>query len=101
MENIKLKVKGEKTGADAINDQKVESIMQAKDIQSVFSTFYNAIKKTLVKISQLEEQTGFLQIKNIDLCQALKGTVFETQLNQLCDIKKIISSVEIGFARLQ
>ena len=36
MENIKLKVKGEKTGADAINDQKVESIMQAKDIQSVF-----------------------------------------------------------------
>ena len=47
------------------------------------------------------EQTGFLQMKNIDLCQALKGTVFETQFNQLCDIKQIISSVEIGFARLQ
>ena len=52
-------------------------------------------------MSQLKNQTGFLQMKNIDLCQALKGTVFKTQLNQLCDIKQIISSVEIGFARLQ
>ena len=52
-------------------------------------------------MSQLKEQTGFLQIKNIDLCQALKGTVFKTQLNQLWDIKQIIKSVEIGFASLQ
>ena len=66
-----------------------------------FRTFYNAIKKTLVKMSQLKNQTGFLQMKNIDLCQALKGTVFKTQLNQLCDIKQIISNVEIGFALLQ
>ena len=36
MENIKSKGKGEKVGADAFKDQKVESIMQAKDFQSVF-----------------------------------------------------------------
>ena len=36
MENIKSKGKGEKVGADAIKDQKVESIMKGKDFQSVF-----------------------------------------------------------------
>ena len=40
-------------------------------------------------------------MKNIDLCHALKGTVFKTQLNQLRDIKQIVSSVEIGFASLR
>ena len=101
MEIKKFNIKSEKHSADAIKGQKLESIMQTKDFQSVFSTFYNAIKKTLVKMSQLRKQTGFLQMKNIDLCQALKGTVFKTQLNQLWDIKQIISSVEIGFASLQ
>ena len=36
MENIKSKVKGKKPAADAIKDQKVESIIQTKDFQSVF-----------------------------------------------------------------
>ena len=40
-------------------------------------------------------------MKNIDLCHALKGTVFKTQLNQLRDIKQIISRVEIRFASLR
>ena len=64
-------------------------------------TFYNVIKKTFAKISLLKEQTFFVQIKNIDLCQALKGTMFKTQLNQLWDIKQIFSCVEIGFSSLQ
>ena len=36
MENIESTGEGEKTGADAINDQKVESIILSKDFQSVF-----------------------------------------------------------------
>ena len=36
MENIKSTGKGEKTGADAINDQKVESIIQTIDFKLVF-----------------------------------------------------------------
>ena len=36
MENIMSRGKGKKTGADTIKDQKVESIMQAQDFQSVF-----------------------------------------------------------------
>ena len=36
MENIKLKLKGKRFGADAFKDQKVESIMKGKDFQSVF-----------------------------------------------------------------
>ena len=36
MENKESKGKGEKTEADAINDQKVESIIQTKDFKSVF-----------------------------------------------------------------
>ena len=47
------------------------------------------------------KQASFLQIKNIDLCQAMKGTVFKTQLNQLWDIKQIISWVKLGFSSLQ
>ena len=40
-------------------------------------------------------------MKNIDLCQALKGTVFKTQLIKLWDIKQIIKNIEIGFSSLQ
>ena len=40
-------------------------------------------------------------MKNIDLCYALKGTVFKTQISKLWDIKKIIRSIEVGFSSLK
>ena len=52
-------------------------------------------------MNQLKEQADFVQMENIDLCQALKGTIFNTQLNKLWDIKKIIKSIEVGFSNLQ
>ena len=39
-------------------------------------------------------------MENIDLCQALKGTVFKTKFNKLWDIKKIIRDIEVGFTSL-
>ena len=50
---------------------------------------------------KLKKKTDSSQIKNIDLCQALKGTVFKTQLNKLWDIKSIIDNVKAGFASLR
>ena len=39
-------------------------------------------------------------MENIDLCQALKGTIFKTKFNKLWDIKKIIRDIEAGFTSL-
>ena len=52
-------------------------------------------------MSQQTEKVDYVQMENIDLWQALKGTVFKTQLDKLWDIKKIIGDIEVGFISLQ
>ena len=52
-------------------------------------------------MNQQKEKADFVQMENIDLCQALKGTIFNTMLNKLWDIKEIIGNIQIGFASLQ
>ena len=71
------------------------------NIEDRFSKFYVTIQKVLSEMRTKEEEKEFLQMKNIDLCKALKGTIFNTQLNKLWDIKQIIDNIEIGFASLQ
>ena len=52
-------------------------------------------------MNQQKEEADFVQMKNIDLCQALKGTIFNTILNKMWDIKEIIGNIQIGFTSLQ
>ena len=59
------------------------------------------IQKTLSEMCQLKEEGDFVKMENIDLCQVLKGTVFKTRLNKLCDIKLITETIKSGFSLLQ
>ena len=52
------------------------------------------------KLSQQKELKEFNQIKNIDLCQALKGTPFSAHINMLFDTNEIIENLEVAFANL-
>ena len=65
------------------NNKSEKKDQEISSIQELISTFYLAIKETLAKMSQLKEQVNFVQMKNIDLCYALKGTVFKTQISKL------------------
>ena len=59
------------------------------------------IQETLEEMSQLKEQTNFVQMENFDLCKALNGTVFKTNLTQLWDIKLITNNIKAWFDELQ
>ena len=50
---------------------------------------------------QLKEEADFIKLQNIDLCKALKGTVFSTYLSKLWDIKLIIKTIKSEFDQLQ
>ena len=52
-------------------------------------------------MNQQKEKADFVQMENFDLCQALKGTIFNTMLHKLWDIKEIIGNIQIGFTSLQ
>ena len=69
--------------------------------QNYFSSVYLTIQKTLAEMCQLKEQADFVQMENIDLCQALKGTVFKTNLNNLWDINQITNNIKARFDELQ
>ena len=74
---------GDEQDLDAIKNHDEKTKMQIRGIQSLFSSVYLTIQKTLAEMCQLKEQADFVQMENIDLCQALKGTVFKTNLNNL------------------
>ena len=52
-------------------------------------------------MSQQKEKADFVKMENINLWQALKGTIFKTVINKLWDIKKIIVNIETGYTSLQ
>ena len=78
-----------------------QPIINYFNLKNNLSTFYFTVQETLSNMSQLKEQADFVQMENIDLCQALRGTKFKTQLKKLWDIQKIIGNIEIGFSSLQ
>ena len=47
-----------------------------------FSSVYLKIQETLAEMCQMKEEEDFVKMQNIDLCQALKGTIFKTRLNK-------------------
>ena len=59
------------------------------------------IQETLAEMCQMKEEEDFVKMQNIDLCQALKGTIFKTRLNKLWDIKLITSNIKARFDELQ
>ena len=79
----------------------MDFLLNYSNFEYNFSSFYLKIQETLSSMNQMKEKADFDQMENFDLCQALKGTVFNTHLNKLWDIKKVIGNIEIGFARLQ
>ena len=83
MDNNQANKAKSKSDLNKVNNKSGKKDQEIRSIQELISTFYLAIKETLSKMSQLKEQVNFVQMKNIDLCHALKGTVFKTQINKL------------------
>ena len=59
------------------------------------------MQSTLSEMCQLKEEEDFVKMENINLCQALKATIFDTHLEKLWDIKLITKSIKAGFDQLQ
>ena len=55
----------------------------------------------MLKLAQQKEMRESMQMDDFDLSHALNGTVFETNIDQLCDINQIILSIQMAFANLQ
>ena len=86
---------------ETIENENVMTREQLRGIQSLFSTICETLQSTLSEMCQLKEEEDFVKMENIDLCQALKGTVFKTRLNKLWDIKLINQTINTGFSQLQ
>ena len=81
-------------------DQK--PLTNKEDLQSAIDQL-SEIEKSFGEVDQDQKEVkSWMFLKDIDFIMALDAIVYQAKINNnLCDVKKIISSVEYGFNQLK